>query len=88
MIQGYITRKPYFVDTVHSKHVFQKISGYIFTTILFISLYIWYLFDLNEDFQFITRFSLIEQYNISLIIGIDGISLCFLLLTTFIMMLC
>jgi len=39
-------------------------------------------------FQFVARWTLIKKFNIELILGIDGISMCFLILTSFIMVLC
>jgi proton-translocating NADH-quinone oxidoreductase chain M len=70
------------------------ISGSFFAIALFISIYIWFKFDnelvgLNfQRFQFISKISIMPHYNLEFIVGVDGISLCFLLLTTFIMMLC
>lgn len=64
-------------------------TGCIFMSTIFVTLYIWYYFNPEETgFQFVYNIPLIKKYNIEFIIGIDGISLCFLLLTTFIMMLC
>jgi NADH-ubiquinone oxidoreductase chain 4 len=40
------------------------------------------------EFQFVCYLPLIPEYNLNLSLGIDGISLCFLLLTTFIMPIC
>lgn len=50
---------------------------------LFLSLYLWFQFDSNlNDFQFVTEF---YQWNIfNLNFGVDGLSLYFVLLTTFI----
>jgi len=42
----------------------------------------------NPDFQFVCHWSLIPEYNLNLSFGLDGISLCFLLLTAFIMPIC
>jgi len=57
--------------------------------VLLMSIDLWYLFDKSEmEFQFVCHLPLIPEYNLNLSLGIDGISLCFLLLTTFIMPIC
>ncbi len=49
-----------------------------------ISLVIYFNFDLNNpSFQFVHKFTWIENLHISYIVGIDGLSLLLLLLTTF-----
>ena len=49
-----------------------------------ISLVIYFSFDLNNpSFQFIHRFEWIENLHISYIVGVDGLSLLLVLLTTF-----
>lgn len=60
--------------------------GLLFTTAAFvISLIIYLGFDsTTSDFQYIFRFSWIENLNISFFVGIDGMSLLLVLLTTFI----
>jgi NADH-quinone oxidoreductase subunit M len=70
------------------KHV--KI-GTIFITLLtfFSSIYMWVLFDNFEShFQFFYNVSWIVNTNIGLTLGIDGISLLFVVLTTFLVPLC
>ena len=53
------------------------------------TLSLWYFFDkTNTNFQFIYQLPIIEQYNVDFIVGLDGVSLCFLLLTVFIFPLC
>ena len=56
------------------------------SVILFLlSLYLLYLFDpLSNEYQFQTQINWITQFNIQYYIGIDGISLPLILLTTFI----
>ena len=79
------------IIAIKPKNIFliKVISGSIFFLSMVFSLVIWYLFDPEETgFQFINAIPLIQTYCIDFIIGIDGISLCFLLLTTFIMLLC
>lgn len=64
-------------------------TAILFCLMLIFSLYIWYIFNPEEvGFQFVYTVPLLENYGIDFIIGLDGISLCFLLLTTFIMFLC
>ena len=54
-----------------------------------ISLYIWWLFDpTSADFQFVERARWLPQFNISYHMGIDGISLFFVLLSTFLTPIC
>lgn len=63
----------------------------LITTIGFLLLCIdlWYHFDKSEvGFQFVCQLPLISQYNLNLSFGLDGISLCFLLLTAFIIPIC
>jgi len=56
---------------------------------IFAILRLWSAFDYQtEGFQFVYRISLIDKLGIDFIIGVDGISLCFLILTVFIMALC
>ncbi len=69
-----------------------KSSKYIsiFVTFLnfLVSLYIWYLFDTsNPDFQFVEEREWLKGF-VNYKIGIDGISILFILLTTFITPLC
>lgn len=60
--------------------------GLFFSTVAFIiSLIIYFSFDIaTSDFQFIHRISWIENLNISYYVGIDGMSMLLILLTTFI----
>ena len=54
-----------------------------------LSLFLWTGFDTTTaEFQFVERRPWIEGYAISYHLGIDGISLLFVLLTTFLMPLC
>lgn len=57
--------------------------------IFIISLFIWLLFDkCTSDFQFLIKFNWINFFNINLSFGIDGISLFFIILTTFLIPIC
>lgn len=60
--------------------------GLVFSLMAFIiSLIIYFNFDTtSSDFQFIHRISWIENLNISYFVGIDGMSLLLIMLTTFI----
>jgi NADH-quinone oxidoreductase subunit M len=50
---------------------------------------LWYHFDKSEPgFQYVCQLPLIPEYNLNLSFGLDGISLCFLLLTAFIIPIC
>lgn len=80
----------YFI-MIPSKNVWQlRFTSFIIFAFAFLaSLDIWYRFDKTKmGFQFIYNLPLIKEYNIDFVVGVDGISLCFLLLTTFIMPLC
>ncbi len=63
----------------------------LFTTLLtfFISLFLWVGFDGGTaDFQFVEKYSWFVGLNINYYLGIDGISLFLVLLTTFLMPIC
>jgi len=48
-----------------------------------VSLFLWVLFDASSaDFQFVVESSWLSSININLVIGLDGISLFFVILTT------
>lgn len=54
-----------------------------------LSLILWYNFDSSTaEFQFVERLEWIEGYGIQYFLGVDGISLFFILLTTFLMPIC
>ncbi len=62
-----------------------RYSGLAISTLVFIiSLLVYFKFDLtSSEFQFIHQFKWIEKLNISYFVGVDGISLLLVLLTTF-----
>lgn len=62
-----------------------RYSGLAISTLVFIiSLLIYFKFDLTtSEFQFVHQFKWIEKLNISYFVGVDGISLLLVLLTTF-----
>ena len=64
------------------------ISLFITFTNFVLSLYLWYTFDkTNSDFQFVEERIWLEGF-INYKVGIDGISILFIILTTFITFLC
>ena len=69
-----------------NKDVIIKNLSLLITTIIFLmSIVLWYYFDKSQTgFQYVSQFEIIPDYNFNLAFGIDGISLCFVLLTTFI----
>jgi proton-translocating NADH-quinone oxidoreductase chain M len=67
----------------------REVTLIITTTIFVMFIDLWYLFDKSEtDFQFACALPLIPDYGLNLSFGLDGISLCFILLTAFIMPIC
>ena len=57
--------------------------------IFIISLPLWILFDKStSNFQYLFKIDWISQFNINFYLGIDGISLFFILLTTFLIPIC
>ena len=67
-----------------------KVTGLIYSLITFVmSTFLWIYFDQRTaNFQFVERFEWLKSMNINLILGIDGISLFFILLTTLLVPLC
>ncbi len=57
--------------------------------IFIVSLPLWILFDKsNSNFQFLLKILWLDQFNINFYFGIDGISLFFIILTTFLIPIC
>jgi len=78
-----------FLKFSHISETWRIISFLVFMIPILVVLYVWYLFNPEETgFQYIYSISLIDKFNVEFIVGIDGISVCFLLLTVFIMALC
>lgn len=69
---------------------FSRFYGLFITLItFFLSLFLWVGFDLSSaKFQFVQKFVWISSSNFFITFGIDGISLFFVLLTTFLMPVC
>lgn len=65
-----------------------KVFGIVVTVVEFLlTLLLWYYFDLNNpQLQFIHTFDLIPSMGISYVVGIDGISLFLVIMTTFMTM--
>lgn len=74
----------------NSKQTFLKIVALNFSCATFIlSLFLWVFFNKSiGTFQYVINFFWIPTFNINFIIGIDGISVFFILLTTFLIPLC
>lgn len=77
-----------FVPTKYQKLL--KIIALNFSSLPFIgSLFVWAYFKKSiGQFQFVTKISWLSQLNVNCILGIDGISLFFLLLTTLLIPIC
>ena len=70
-------------NTLESQNQMKKIALTTSLINFFISLFIWYEFDSSSSqFQFVTEFNQLSFCHLNF--GIDGISLYFVLLTTFI----
>mgnify|MGYP001056313632 CR=1 FL=1 len=67
-----------------------KLLGALFSLVTFFeSVWLWLLFDESTSkFQFVASYQWLESYNISATLGVDGISLFLVLLTTFLIPLC
>lgn len=67
----------------------RALSGLLFLAPVALALHVWFHFSVEETgFQFIERITLVKKFNIEFVVGVDGISMSFLILTAFIMMLC
>jgi proton-translocating NADH-quinone oxidoreductase chain M len=67
-----------------------KLIALTFSAVTFVlSLFLWVWFDnSNSQFQFIDTILWIPHFNLNFIVGIDGISLFLVVLTTFLILLC
>jgi NADH-quinone oxidoreductase subunit M len=76
--------------TSSSKATFVKSVALGISLLTFVlSLFIWKEFDAsNAGFQFVERYAWLPQWNISYYVGIDGISLFMVVLSTFLLPLC
>lgn len=81
---------PKLLKLLRIKKLNNNLVGLIFTTLIFLfSLNLWIFFNrLTYKFQYLSKLNYLKYFNLDLILGIDGISLFFILLTTFIMPIC
>ncbi len=80
-----------FVITLHGSLNQYKIKGVLVLSIvaLFLGLLLWaYFNNINPHWQFLTHLPWITQLNLHFFIGVDGLSIFFILLTLFIAPLC
>ena len=72
------------------KNILIKQIALSFSSLTFLSsLFFWVLFDCSTSkFQFIEYFNWVSLFNISFFLGIDGISLFFVILSTFLVFIC
>ena len=72
-----------------NKKIIKNFSIFMSFFIFLISLFLWIFFDKSSsNFQFLIKFNWIDFLNIHIFFGIDGISLFFIILTTFLIPLC
>jgi NADH-ubiquinone oxidoreductase chain 4 len=82
-ILGSLILLPIKEDTIKSQIQMKKIALSTSLINLFISLFIWFQFDSNTtQFQFVSEFNHLNLFHLNF--GIDGISIYFVLLTTFV----
>jgi len=81
----------FFLFIIPSKNkIFLKQVALFFASLIFnFSLFLWLFFDKSlGSFQFVSKLFWLPLLNINLHLGIDGISLFFLILTTFLIFIC
>ena len=67
----------------------KQVSLFFSSLVFFISLFLWLFFDKDyARFQFVYELGWIPSYNLNFSLGIDGISLFFVLLTTLLIPIC
>ena len=72
-----------------NEKIIKNFSIFMSFFIFIVSLPLWILFDKSiSNFQFLIKIDWINQFNIHFYLGIDGISLFFLILTTFLIPIC
>ena len=79
----------FFVRSSSGKYQASKyLSLFISIANFFLSIYLWYIFDKNSvDFQFVENKEWLSGF-VNYKVGIDGISILFIILTTFITPIC
>ncbi len=77
-----------FIKETH--HLFIKVISLFFSLLAFVySLFFWVSFDnSNPKFQFIEYFEWLPLYNLNFFLGVDGISMFFIILTTLLISIC
>lgn len=86
---GVIILLPLDEDSIKSRVKMKKIALFISLLNLFISIILWFQFDLNSTtYQFVLEYYLPYLEFCHFHVGIDGMSLFFVLLTTFITPIC
>ena len=69
--------------------IIKKFNIFITFIIFFLSLFLWISFDkFSSNFQYFYNINWLLYYNINFSLGIDGISLFFIILTTFLIPIC
>ena len=80
----------FLLSVPEEKNILIKQIALLFSSLTFLfSLFLWVFFDCSTSkFQFIEYFSWVSLFNISFFLGIDGISLFFVILSTFLVFIC
>jgi proton-translocating NADH-quinone oxidoreductase chain M len=74
---------------IKTEKLIKNFSIFMSFFIFLVSLPLWILFDKStSNFQYVFKLEWIDQFNINFYLGIDGISLFFIILTTFLIPLC
>src|ERR1700712_3319283 len=82
-ILGSLLLLPLSDDSIENKKQMKRIALTTSLINLFLSLFLWYQFDSNTtQFQFVSEFNQLNFCHLNF--GIDGVSLYFVLLTTFV----
>ena len=69
---------------IQNEKLIKNFSIFMSFFIFIISLPLWIFFDKStSNFQYLLKFEWISQFNIHFYFGVDGISLFFIILTTF-----
>ena len=78
----------FFIKPSKINHI-KKISLFYSGLIFLFTLYLWINFDtLTSYLQFVYVFNWIPIYNYTIVFGVDGLSLFFIILTTLLIFLC
>jgi proton-translocating NADH-quinone oxidoreductase chain M len=78
-----------FLTNSTREDLIRKYSLFYSGVIFLLSLFLWINFDLlSPSFQYVVTFNWIPFYNYTVVFGVDGLSLFFILLTTLLIFLC